>query len=141
MKKSICCLESNGLQHKIAGIVVSDGKVLAVRKKNTKEFIIPGGGHEVGETHEDTLRRELKEELKVKLLKYKPLGVFKEKAIWQDELLLAHVYLVEISGEPIPSSEILEHQWLDKDFKEKGFELGSILEFSVIPKLIKQGLM
>ena len=139
--KELCCTKGDGVLHKIGGIIVKDGKVLAVRMKNTKEFIIPGGGHESGETHEDTLRRELKEELLVDLLSHKPIGVYKDRAIWSDEPLLAHVYLVEVSGKPTPSTEIVEHQWLDKDFKEKGFELGSILELSVIPKLIKQGLM
>lgn len=127
--------------HKIAGIVVDNGKVLAVRKKNTKEFIIPGGGHELGETYEDTLRRELREEIQVELEKHKLIGAFKDKAIWSDEPLLAHVYLIETSGEPSPSSEIIEHVWLDRDFKKKGYELGSILEFSIIPRLVKQGLM
>ncbi len=129
------------MSHKIAGIVVEDGRVLSVRKKNTKEFIMPGGGHELGETYKDTLRRELREEIQVELLKHKLLGTFRDKAIWSDEPLLAHVYLVEISGEPSPSSEIIEHVWLNKNFKKKGYELGSILEFSIIPRLVKQGLM
>jgi ADP-ribose pyrophosphatase YjhB (NUDIX family) len=141
MKGYVCCSEANGIQHKIAGIIIKDRRFLAVRKENKKEFIIPGGGHEVGETHENTLRRELKEELLVDLLHHSPLGVFRDKAIWTNEPLLAHIYFVEISGEPCPSSEIVEHRWLDKHFKQKGFEVGSILEFSVIPKLVKRGLM
>ena len=139
--KEMCCTDANGMLHKIAGIVVEDGKVLIVRKERTKEFIIPGGGHEVGETHEDTLRRELQEELQVERVTHEPLGVFKDKAIWSNDPLLAHVYLIKITGEPTPSTEIIEHQWVGRDYQERGFKLGSILEFSVIPKLIERGLL
>jgi 8-oxo-dGTP pyrophosphatase MutT (NUDIX family) len=141
MKGFVCCRQANGVQHKIAGIIIENKRFLAVKKVNKKEFIIPGGGHELGETHEDTLRRELQEELLVVLTGHKPLGVYRAKAIWSGEPLLAHIYFAEISGEPTPNSEIVEHQWLGKDFKEKGFEVGSILEFSVIPQLIDQGLL
>jgi ADP-ribose pyrophosphatase YjhB (NUDIX family) len=54
----------------VRAIIYRDGKLLAVRHKNTdgspKDFwAIPGGGLDLGESLEDGLRREIKEELGV----------------------------------------------------------------------------
>lgn len=119
--------------------------MLAVRKEGTEEFIITGGGHEPGETHLDTLQREFREEIQCDIVGWKdgqqPLVKVLHKAIWTDEPLLAHVYLIDIEGEPVPSSEIVEVVWLDINYKERGYKLGSILEEEVIPRLIEMGLL
>ena len=55
----------------VATVIVRDRKVLCVqRPKNTKEFVslkweFPGGKVEVGESREEALVREIREELSV----------------------------------------------------------------------------
>lgn len=45
-------------------VIVREGKLLALRKtgETGDYFMLPGGGHQVGETLEETLRRECREE-------------------------------------------------------------------------------
>ena len=57
------------IDHIAALIFNDDGQLLVVRKKtadNRKECILPGGKREKNESDEQTLRRELLEELKLK---------------------------------------------------------------------------
>jgi ADP-ribose pyrophosphatase YjhB (NUDIX family) len=46
-------------------VIVEDGRLLAVHMAGSKGeyYMFPGGGHEIGETLEDTLRRECNEEI------------------------------------------------------------------------------
>jgi 8-oxo-dGTP diphosphatase len=46
-----------------AWVMRADGRILLVRKANTALFLFPGGKPEPGETAEETLRREVVEEL------------------------------------------------------------------------------
>lgn len=49
----------------VRGIVIMDGKLLLMRRvKNGKEYwVIPGGGMEEGENYEETVVREMEEEV------------------------------------------------------------------------------
>lgn len=49
---------------RVVGIIIKDGKILLLRRvKNGQEYyVFPGGGMEEGETQEEALRREMKEE-------------------------------------------------------------------------------
>ncbi len=127
---------------KIGGIIIRDKKILVVRKKGTDTFIIPGGRVEKEETSEQTLKRELFEELKVKVLSLKYFGVFTEPAAFEkDTLVELEIYNVMIIGEPLTSSEIKEYKWVDNSYKDNGIKLGSVLEKYVLPKLAEQGLI
>ncbi len=56
---------------RIVGIIIKNNKILLIRRiKNEREYyVFPGGGTEKGETEEDTLRREIKEELSLEIKK------------------------------------------------------------------------
>ena len=56
------------IHHKIAGIIIRNRKLLMCRKYDEPHFIMPGGRVREGESIKDTLRRELQEELNVKLV-------------------------------------------------------------------------
>ncbi len=53
---------------KIAYIHTEQGKVLMSRSKGKTKYYIPGGKREIGETDEETLIREISEELNVKII-------------------------------------------------------------------------
>ncbi len=129
------------MKTKIAAIILKDGKILAVRKKGTDILIMPGGGPENSESHEETLRRELREEINVALKSLKHFGSFVEQAIFEDGNMTAHIYFAEIAGEPKASSEIVEIKWIGKKEISNGIEMGSVLGKRVIPKLIEEGLV
>ena len=129
---------------KVGGIVIKDKKVLVVRKKtkeNFLEFIIPGGKRESGETDLETLQREMQEEFNLKIIKTEYLGEYRDIAIFENIPIAMKVYLCEVEGEINVQNEIKEFCWIDKNYKEKGIKVGSILEKFVLPQLIKRELI
>ena len=129
---------------KVGGIVIKDKKVLVVRKKtkeNFLEFIIPGGKRESGETDLETLQREMQEEVNLKIIKTEYLGEYRDIAIFEIIPIAMKVYLCEVEGEINVQNEIKEFCWIDKNYKEKGIKVGSILEKFVLPQLIKRELI
>ena len=127
---------------KVGGVILKDKKILVQRKKNNRaECIIPGGKRENGESDFETLKRELYEELTVNLKSAKFLGGYDDIAVFSDEPIHVQTYLATIEGKIKCNNEIKEAIWIDKNYKEKGIEVGSILGEHVIPKLIEKGLM
>jgi len=129
------------MRTKIGAIILNGGKLLVVRKGGTSIYIMPGGGIERGETHEQCLTRELKEELDVEPKNFKLFGTFVEPAIFEKGKVKMSVYFVDIEGMPKPNSEIVEYMWIDKNYKNKNIKCGSVCEKHVIPKLINIGLL
>lgn len=127
---------------KVGGIILKDKKILVQRKKNNREeCIIPGGKREGNETDEETLRRELMEELSVNLLDMEFLGGYDDIAVFSGKPIHVQAYIVNISGKIKCNNEIKEAIWIDRNYKDEGVIVGSILEDHVIPELIRRGLM
>jgi 8-oxo-dGTP pyrophosphatase MutT (NUDIX family) len=98
--------------------VITDrhGHVLLVRKRGSATFIQPGGKREAGEAALQTLARELREELGVRLVEASAqrLGSFEDVAINEPgRRVRAEVYRVQVQGEPMPGAEIEELRWMD----------------------------
>ena len=127
---------------KVGGIILKDKKILVQRKKNNREeCIIPGGKREGNETDLETLKRELMEELSVELINATFIGGFNDIAVFSNEPIHVQTYLAQIEGEIKCNNEIKEAIWIDKNYKQEGIKVGSILGEYVIPELIKKGLM
>lgn len=127
---------------KVGGIILKDKKILVQRKKNNREeCIIPGGKREGNETDFETLKRELMEELSVELINATFIGGYDDIAVFSNEPIHVQAYLTEIEGEIKCNNEIKEAIWIDKNYKQEGIKVGSILGEYVIPELIKKGLM
>ncbi len=101
---------------KIALIYLKDGKILATLSKGKDKYYMPGGKREEGETDEQTLIRECKEELNVNIKKdtIKYYGTFEAQAHGKIEGTIVKItcYTAEFTGELKPSSEIEEITWL-----------------------------
>ena len=54
--------KANAAVPSVTAIVVDDGRLLLVHRADNDLWALPGGGHEVGESIEDTVVREVKEE-------------------------------------------------------------------------------
>jgi 8-oxo-dGTP pyrophosphatase MutT (NUDIX family) len=59
--------------YRVVGVALHDGKVLLHRAGHEDFWSLPGGRAELGETSEETLRREMREELDVDVEVVRPL--------------------------------------------------------------------
>ena len=127
---------------RVAAIIIRDDKILMLRGKGHEELWTPGGHLEIGESEEKCLKRELKEEIGVNLLKLEFLGIYPGKSFYQPEKTYnQHIYLVEIEGKITPDAEIKDFLWFSKeDFLSKKYPMITNDEEEVIPDLIKRGI-
>lgn len=127
---------------KVGGIILRDKKILVQRKKNNREeCIIPGGKREGYETDFETLKRELMEELTVELVGAEFIGGYDDIACFSNRPIHVAAYLVQIKGEIKCNNEIKEAIWIDRNYRNQGIQVGSILGEHVIPELIERNLM
>ena len=102
---------------KIAFIQTVAGRILSTRTKGRDKFYIPGGKREVDETDEETLIREVKEELDVDIIKktISYIGTFRAQSDGAAEGVIVKMtcYTADYVGCLKASSEIEELRWLD----------------------------
>lgn len=102
---------------KLAWVFIRDGKLLTVRSKGKELFYLPGGKRETGESDEQALIREIKEELSVDLVAntIKYVETFTAQADGKDQGVSVKLtcYLSEYSGELQPDAEIEELKFVD----------------------------
>ena len=56
-------VEDYKLNIRAAGVIIHNNKILAHRNLNKDHYCIPGGRVEIGENSEETVKREIQEEL------------------------------------------------------------------------------
>jgi 8-oxo-dGTP diphosphatase len=125
--------------NKIAAIILKNKKFLCVKEQDLDVLITPGGKQESKENDEETLKRELKEELNVDLISMKFLRTFKDKVYQNNDDLILKAYFANISGVPKPTSEIEKMFWVNSKFKE--IKLSTAIEKQIIPTLLNMGLI
>jgi 8-oxo-dGTP pyrophosphatase MutT (NUDIX family) len=102
---------------KIAFIQTKNGQILSTKSKGKSKYYIPGGKRNSGETDEQTLVREISEELSVqinnKTIEY--VGTFKAQSDGEKEGVLVKMtcYKAEYEGILKPANEIEEIKWLN----------------------------
>jgi 8-oxo-dGTP diphosphatase len=124
--------------HKIAAVIVKNGKTLVVKMSGLDEFISLGGKHEGDETHQECLNRESLEELSINVFNPNFLGRFEDVSVLDKTPLIIDAYLVETKANPEPANEIEDYLWVGKTYNAK---LASVLEKYIIPELDKKGLI
>jgi len=129
--------------HKAGAILINGRKILVCRQEGWG-FFAPGGRLEVGETPEDALKRELKEEcsIDIEVADLKKFGTFYAAAAGQENKnLQMDVFVVkQWEGEIRPSGEIVEVRWINSNMPER-MSVGSVIEHEVLPRLKKENLI
>ncbi|PIB27865.1 NUDIX hydrolase [Maribacter sp. 4G9] len=102
---------------KIALIEIKEHKILSTKSIGRTKYYIPGGKREKNETDEQTLIREIKEELSVDVipgtLEY--VGTFKAQSDGAKDGVLVKMtcYKAKYKGDLTANSEIEEIKWLN----------------------------
>lgn len=108
---------------KIAWIYIENKKLLCTRTKGKEKYYSPGGKREQGESDEETLIREVKEEVSVDIIKdtIQYYGTFEAQADGKEEGVIVKMtcYTAEYEGHLQPSSEVEEINYLDTSNMDK----------------------
>jgi 8-oxo-dGTP pyrophosphatase MutT (NUDIX family) len=93
---------------------VQDGRLLGVRTRGRNRFYLPGGKPEPGETEEEALVREVREELGLGLTDLRPAFTVEAPAhgLAAETELTMHCFHARAAGDPRPAGEIAELAWL-----------------------------
>jgi len=126
---------------KLAWLHIENKKLLAVRSHDKTLFYIPGGKRELGESDEQALTREIKEEISVDIYQnsIKYAERFSAQADSKNEGIIVKLtcYYADHEGELKPDSEIAELRFLTSTDKE----LCSLATLKVIDWLYKRDLI
>lgn len=104
---------------KLAWIYLKDRKILSTKSKGKDAWYIPGGKREKGESDNEALIREVKEELTVDLHPQTILymNTFKAQAHGKPEGVFVQMtcYTADYTGDLSPAAEIAEMAFLPSD--------------------------
>ena len=103
-----------------AAVILNDkNQLLLVRKQNTQFFMQVGGKLEPNEPPEQTMLREILEEISVQAEITQFIGRFETKAANEaDFQLVSYLYQVDVKQTPKINAEIAEMKWVDLDDRD-----------------------
>lgn len=115
--------------------LVRDGRVLTVRKRGTRRFMLVGGKLEPGESARDAALRETHEEVGLRIDEATLLGEFHSEAANEPgHTLHSTVFWVESDDDPVASAEIAEVRWTP--LRDHPDDLAPMLEHDVLPAIL-----
>ncbi|NEB76041.1 NUDIX domain-containing protein [Streptomyces sp. SID14478] len=124
----------------VAAAVVEEGKLLVVSKQAAPDiFYIPGGKPEPGEAPEETLVRELQEELGVASGRLERLAEVEETAALEGVPMQLTVFSTTLIGEPVPAAELSALRWIDG--REPDLRLAPAVAHHLLPLLRDKGAL
>ena len=143
------CLRSNSrltllntLQIATACLFDDNNRLLLVRKRDTRMFMLPGGKREPGESPLAALQRELREELQLSLPEQAltSLGHFKAKAANElDTWVAADVFVARLPHAVQAMAELEELAWLAPGAPLPA-NLAPLLREQILPALEQAGI-
>ena len=128
------------LNVRAAGVMIHNGKVLVHKNVNSDYYALIGGRVEIGESSEDTIKREIKEELgkDIKITKYISTieNFFEIKGSKYHEIMFVHKIefaneedkKIEYTMKNIEGKDYLQYEWLEMD---------KIDEYPLLPRAVK----
>jgi 8-oxo-dGTP diphosphatase len=120
-----------------AAVIVKEGRLLLVRKRDTSTFMLPGGKPGAGEGDLGCLARELEEELGATPgAALELFGSFEADAANEPgRRVMARVYRLCLMSEPRASGEIEELLWYDFGQPAAGLALAPLVVNCIAPRL------
>ena len=120
-------------------LVLRNRRVLMVKEKDDF-FVLPGGKLEGNESPEETLKRELKEEL---LLENVPVTYYSEYTLPSKSDGKQTVFKLFTADFPENfefqfTDEIQEIKWVNSQYESEGIKVGSITSLALFPDLKKK---
>jgi 8-oxo-dGTP pyrophosphatase MutT (NUDIX family) len=131
----------DGVMDVVAAAVVDQGRLLVVSKKAAPEvFYLPGGKPEAAESPEETLVRELTEELGVAPREMSLLGQVEDMAALEGVPMRMTVFTASLAGHPKPAAELAALGWTDgrDDYEPR---LAPAVRNRVLPLLLRAGVL
>ena len=132
---------NNSFIDKVALIHIVNRKLLMLRSHNTDVFYSPGGKREGNETDEQTLIREIQEEIGVKVIPdtITYFETFSAHAHGKsvDTMVRIKCYTASFEGNLNPQAEIAELKWFTSADGEMTSETGRL----IVADLKKKGLI
>ncbi len=102
----------------VAAIIIFDSKILCVQRGEnkfeyiSKKYEFPGGKMEVGESKEETIKREIFEELKMEIYVHEEFLTVTHE--YPDFILTMHSFICKCDNPNLTLTEHIDHKWLDK---------------------------
>ena len=131
------------LNVRAAAVIIHNGKILVHRNINSDHYALPGGRVEIGENSENTIKREILEEMgkQVELIGYISTieNFFEMKGKKYHEIEFVHKAefikkedkLLQDTIKNIEGKDFLQYEWL---------EIEKIEQYPLMPKVIKEVL-
>ncbi len=127
---------------KSAMVVIRDNRLLVVRKKGSRDYLMPGGKPEGDESAAAALKREIMEELGCGFddASLTFLGHFEDFTSDGKAKVSIELFTGEIIRMPKPSSEIEELIWVSAADAINPF-LTPIIKKQILPFLVGKGML
>jgi 8-oxo-dGTP diphosphatase len=100
------------------GILIEDGKILLIKRAAEPfkgQWALPGGRIDEGETAEECLVREMKEETNLIVEPLKLVGIYSDPARDPRGIIAAAYIIRRLSGEPEGGDDAGEARWFGLD--------------------------
>lgn len=128
--------------HKAGLLHLKGGRILLCRKSHsTSLLILPGGKLEEGETAQECLRRECREELgDVEIVNLRHLGDYESPAAGDPgKTVRVELFAGELQGVPIAQAEIQDLVWFRPG--DDAALLAPSLRDIIFPDLLRRGII
>lgn len=102
----------------VAAIIVNDNKILCVQRGESKldyisrKYEFPGGKMEIGEKREETIKREISEELKMLIVVEEDFLTVTHH--YPDFIITMHSFICRCNDANVTLTEHIDFKWLDK---------------------------